>query len=109
MKTELYTPKPSDPEQGDGFWVNTDSLERIQEKCKRHGKLFALYFILNRVMAEAKCRTFNASIERISKLSGLKPGAIERHLHGLQYVGVIRFAANTDGSFTITILGEVRL
>ena len=112
IKVKLFQPRPIKPGEGDGFWVNNDTTDRILAQCKRGTKLLVLFYILNAIMSEAKCRRFETSIQQLAKRSGLKPGAIERHLCGLQYCGVILFKpgkSKEPGALTVTILGEVRL
>jgi hypothetical protein len=110
MKTKLYQAKPGIPEQGGGFWVNMDSSKRITEKCSHGVKLIALYYILNLLMSDAQARKFTASYADLAQKTGIKLGAIRRHLSGLEYCGVIIAKELPDrASAAITITGAIKL
>jgi hypothetical protein len=110
MKAKLFQPKPVTYGKAPGFWVNMDSMERIRSKCDRAAKLLALYYILNRLMSDAQARTFTATYADLSQMSGIKSGAIKRHLAGLEYCGVVIAKEQADkASAVITITGDIRL
>lgn len=110
MKAKLFQPKPIPYGEGPGFWVNRASNERIISICPRGAKLLALFYMLNQVMSEAQARTFPATYADLCDRSGVKLGAIKRHLAGLEYCGVIIAKEQADkASAVITITGDIKL
>jgi hypothetical protein len=109
MKPKLYEPKARVVGEGPGFWINVDSVDRITAKCDHAAKLLALFYILNMLMSDERARSFTATYAHLAHRSGIKAGAIKRHLAGLEYVGVIVAKELPDkASARITITGKIK-
>ncbi len=112
----VLTPVACQPGQGDGYWVNFDTVNRIRQSYPKSAKLQAVYYALNWIASDYKSRTIHVTHQQIGKLSGLSEYVVAKCLRQLADINVVAVestkgvcAAVFEGLVRVTLEGELRL
>ena len=97
--------------QGDGFWVNVDTCDKIIALCPNPQIPHGLYIALNRIASDRQSARFEVSSCYVGSHAGVSKAATLKGLAELARIGAIKFEPSEKGRdlVQITLLGEVRL
>jgi hypothetical protein len=101
--------RPGIPGVGDGFWVNTDEVNKIAERIKRPMNAVLVFYALSSLANEARSKVVNAGIYCLVGKSGISERAIRKAIVQLEQTGIISVERLGRQVSRFTILGEVRL